>query len=82
MLPHAVASRSSERWSQIWSERERRVGLQPVALVDQLAGARRSARRGSRLPSSPRDHRLAVGPRPPRPRPGPAVADRRALERG
>ena len=61
---------------------ERRVGLQPVALVDQLAGRRRSARRGSCARPRRPDHRLAVRPRPPRPRPGPAVADRRALEPG
>ena len=45
-------------------------------------GSRRSARRGScGRPRRP-DHRLAIGPRPARPRPGPAVADRRALEPG
>ena len=39
MLPHAVASRSSESWSQVWSAAQRRVRREPLALVDELAGA-------------------------------------------
>ena len=41
MLPQAVASRSSDRWSQIWSEPSDGCGAEPVALVDELAGRRR-----------------------------------------
>ena len=41
MLPQAVASRSSERWSQSGATASDGFGLQPLALVDELAGPRR-----------------------------------------
>ena len=68
MLPHAVASRSSDRWSQIWSEASDGLGPQPVALVDELAraGDELVARHVAFLADP--DHRLAIRPRPRRPR--------------
>ena len=62
---------------------QRRVGLEALALVDQLAGPGDELVAGHVAAASsatPRDERLAVGARPQRPGAGPAVADRRALE--
>ena len=82
MLPQAVASRSSERWSHIWSDAERRVGAQPVALVDELARPADELVAGHAGPSPGADHRLAIRARPSRPGSGLPVADRRPVEPG
>ena len=81
MLPHAA--RAGRRTAGARPAARRATGRPPAARPRRRAGASRgSARRGSRPRRLAADHRLAVGPGAPGPRPGPPVADRRAVERG
>ena len=81
MLPHAVASRSSDRCSHIWSEGSDGIACSRVPSSMSWRVARISSSRVTG-PPQPRNHRLAIRPRPTRPRSGPSVTDRGAVEPG
>ena len=80
--PTPTTSRSSEQLEPGWSEPSDGSALQPVALLDELAGPGDELVAGHAARSPPPDHRLAVGPGAERPRSGPAVADRLARRTG